>query len=418
MRGRRERLGRQAQLGDRAAKAEGELLERLAAVLDAGKPLRTESFWREDEAGSRLVLSELSLLTAKPVLFVANVGEKDLPAGEARLVDPLRAVAAREGAEVVVICGKLESEVAQLPEAERAEFLSHAGLAECGLDALIRAGYRILHLETFFTAGPKEVRAWTVPSGRRPRRRRASSTRTSSAGSSARRRSGSRTTSPRRRGRREGAREDADRGQGLRRAGRRRDLLPVQRVSHRAVSLAKKAFSLLEPAMSVQADEPALQRAHHHLDRSARSSRSLTSPALWLRQNRAGPPLGGPASGRPVSRVLSPEGSGGHSSRAAVAGRLERPTRQSKGTGRALPSAELRRRLLPYLVFLRMGFAVPAASPSRRWALTPPFHPCLIRAARPSAVCSLWHFPGPCDRWPLATILPCEARTFLGRREA
>jgi GTP-binding protein YchF len=165
VRGRRERVVRQGQLGDRAAKAESDLLERLASVLDAGKPLRTESFWREDEAATRLVLSELSLLTAKPVLFVANVGEKDLPSGEARLVDPLRVVAAREGAEVVVICGKLESEVAQLPEAERADFLSHAGLAECGLDALIRAGYRILHLETFFTAGPKEVRAWTVPVG-------------------------------------------------------------------------------------------------------------------------------------------------------------------------------------------------------------------------------------------------------------
>ena len=96
-----------------------------------------------------------------------------------------------------MICGKLEAEVAQLPEAERADFLAHAGLAECGLDALIRAGYRILHLETFFTAGPKEVRAWTVPvgttapegGGRHPLA-------TSSAASSARRRSGSRTTSP------------------------------------------------------------------------------------------------------------------------------------------------------------------------------------------------------------------------------
>jgi ribosome-binding ATPase len=162
---RKERLGRSAQLGDRVAKAEAEMLDRLAEVLDAGKPLRMESFWREGEVGPRLVLNELSLLTAKPVLYVANVGEKDLPQGDARLVDPLREVAAKEGAEVVVICGRLEAEVSQLPQEERAEFLAHAGLAECGLDALIRSGYRKLNLETFFTAGPKEVRAWTIPIG-------------------------------------------------------------------------------------------------------------------------------------------------------------------------------------------------------------------------------------------------------------
>jgi GTP-binding protein YchF len=165
VRARRERVGRAAQTGDRAAIAEAAVLDRLAEALNAGIPLRAESFWREDENAERLVGSELSLLTAKPLLYVANVAEKDLPGGHPALVGPLRELAARQGAEVVVICGSLEAEVAQLPEEERPDFLAHAGLAECGLAALIRAGYRALHLRTCFTAGPKEVRAWTIPAG-------------------------------------------------------------------------------------------------------------------------------------------------------------------------------------------------------------------------------------------------------------
>jgi GTP-binding protein YchF len=165
VRSRRDRMARTAQTGDRVAKAEVALLDRLAAVLDAGKPLRSEAFWRDDENGPRIVLTELSLLTAKPVLYVANVAESDLPAGDRRFVEPLRAIADREGAEVIVICGKLEAEVAQLPDAERPDFLASAGLEECGLAALIRAGYHLLHLRTFFTAGPKEVRAWTIQEG-------------------------------------------------------------------------------------------------------------------------------------------------------------------------------------------------------------------------------------------------------------
>src|SRR5690349_1433947 len=88
VRNRREKTIRSAQTGDRVAKAEVALLDRVAAVLDAGKPLRNETFWRDDEVGPRLVLGELSLLTAKPVLYVANVGEKDLPAGVPRFVEP------------------------------------------------------------------------------------------------------------------------------------------------------------------------------------------------------------------------------------------------------------------------------------------------------------------------------------------
>jgi len=116
---------------------------------------RTETFWRDDEVGPRLVQGELSLLTAKPVLYVANVGERDLPAGDPRLVAPLRELASKEGADVVVICGRLEEEVSQLPEADRPGFLADAGLTECGLTALISAGYRLLGLATCLTAGPK-----------------------------------------------------------------------------------------------------------------------------------------------------------------------------------------------------------------------------------------------------------------------
>jgi ribosome-binding ATPase len=162
---RRDRTARAAQTGDRAAKAEVAMLDKIASTLDAGKPLRSEPFWRDDEIGPRIVLTELSLLTAKPVLYVANVAEKDLPAGDPRFVEIVRGIATREGAEAVVICGKLEAEVAQLPPGERPGFLAAAGLEECGLAALIRAGYRALNLATFFTAGPKEVRAWTVPTG-------------------------------------------------------------------------------------------------------------------------------------------------------------------------------------------------------------------------------------------------------------
>jgi GTP-binding protein YchF len=165
VRTRRDRMARTAQTGDRVAKAEVVLLDRIIQTLDAGKPLRGETFWRDDESGPRIVLTELSLLTAKPVLYVANVAEKDLPGGDARFVDAVRAVAKNENAEVVVISGKLEAEVSQLPDAERPEFLASAGLEECGLAALIRAGYRVLDLRTFFTAGPKEVRAWTIPAG-------------------------------------------------------------------------------------------------------------------------------------------------------------------------------------------------------------------------------------------------------------
>jgi ribosome-binding ATPase len=106
---------------------------------------------------------ELQLLTAKPVMYVANVAEGGF-AGNPHL-DALRELAAGEGAEVVPVCAAIEAEISELDEGDRAAFLADLGLDEPGLDRIIRAGYRLLGLLTFFTAGPKEVRAWTVRAG-------------------------------------------------------------------------------------------------------------------------------------------------------------------------------------------------------------------------------------------------------------
>ena len=134
-------------------------LVRLGAALDEGRPVRAlplDEFERER-------LRELPLLTAKPVLYVANVSERgfrDNPHLEA-----LRAIAAADGAEVVPACAAIEAEIVQLDESDRAAFLADLGLEEPGLNRIIRAAYRLLGLLTFFTAGPKEVRAWTVRRG-------------------------------------------------------------------------------------------------------------------------------------------------------------------------------------------------------------------------------------------------------------
>jgi len=114
----------------------------------------------------RKVLGECHLLTDKPVLYVANVSEDDL-AGEHPAVARVRELAGREGAGMVVICGSIEAEIAELDEEEKSSFLAGMGLEESGLDRLIRSGYEMLGLITYFTAGKKEVRAWTIPAGTR-----------------------------------------------------------------------------------------------------------------------------------------------------------------------------------------------------------------------------------------------------------
>jgi GTP-binding protein YchF len=145
---------------DKDAKAKVDAIRKCLAHLAAEKPVRTLPL---DEAEQKAV-RELGLLSAKPILYVANVDEGDL-AGTGPLVQAVRAAAARAGAEVVPVCAKLEAEIAELDEADRAEMLAGAGLTEPALAALARAAYRTLGLQSYFTAGEKEVRAWTIPVG-------------------------------------------------------------------------------------------------------------------------------------------------------------------------------------------------------------------------------------------------------------
>lgn len=152
------RLRKLAASGDKAAKAELEVLEKLNAGLNEGHPARMLGLGKEETA----LVAHLNLITMKPVMFVANVSEDDLN-GEHKYVSQVREYAQTQGAELVVICGKIEAEIAELDGGEKHEFLAELGLEESGLDRMIRAGYTLLDLITYFTAGVKEVRAWTVP---------------------------------------------------------------------------------------------------------------------------------------------------------------------------------------------------------------------------------------------------------------
>ena len=155
-----DRVARLARVGQKEYVAQAEALEKAKAAIDSGTPLRAVDF--NDEA--RESLRELNLITLKPVLYVANVTESDL-GKDTPLMQKVRSVAAQKKGEIVVICGELEAQISQLPPTERADFLSEMGLEESGLSALIRAAYKLLDLETFFTAGPKEARAWTINKG-------------------------------------------------------------------------------------------------------------------------------------------------------------------------------------------------------------------------------------------------------------
>jgi len=154
-----ERAAKGAKSGDRESRARQSLMERAMAQLDAGEPLRT----LELDDAERDWMSQLQPLTAKPVLYVANVAEGGFDNNP--LLTVVEAIASSEGAPVVPICAAIESELAQLRDDEKLEFLADMGLQEPGLNRLIRAGYSLLQLLTFFTAGPKEARAWTVRRG-------------------------------------------------------------------------------------------------------------------------------------------------------------------------------------------------------------------------------------------------------------
>ena len=156
-----ERAQRSAKSGEKALLAERDLVQRLHDHLAAGDPARTFDW---GDADSTPLRRELSLLTGKPVLYAANVGEDDLPDGNEH-VDVVRQIAAREDAEVVVICAQVEAELVELEDDERAEFLDSLGLEQSGLQRLIDRAYALLGLLTYFTTGPKETRAWTVRAG-------------------------------------------------------------------------------------------------------------------------------------------------------------------------------------------------------------------------------------------------------------
>jgi GTP-binding protein YchF len=153
------RISRTAKSGNKDAAALLTQLGRLQEHIDAGKPAR--SLAMSDE--QRVALRDLHLLTVKPVLYVANVAEEGVE--DNIHVDRLLELARSEDAEIVIVCAAIEAEIAQLNEDEKGEFLEELGLQEPGLNRLIGAGYMLLHLQTFFTAGPKEVRAWTVRQG-------------------------------------------------------------------------------------------------------------------------------------------------------------------------------------------------------------------------------------------------------------
>jgi len=159
---RADRVVRLARVGQKEAQQQMEAYTLAMAAVDKGIPLRAVTFTEEQ----RKSIDELNLITIKPVLFVANVGEDDL-GQETPLLVAAREAALAKGGEVVVIAGELEAQIAQLPPSERAEFLEEMGLPEPGLQTLVRAAYRLLNLETFFTVGPKEARAWTIHRGAR-----------------------------------------------------------------------------------------------------------------------------------------------------------------------------------------------------------------------------------------------------------
>ena len=135
------------------------LFEAVLAHIDLGKPVRTMDLSPEE----KILLKELHLLTYKPTMFIANVREDGFENNP--FLDRVKAYAAEEGAEVVPVCAAFEAEVSQLEDADKADFLAEIGMEEPGLNRVIRAAYKLLSLSTYFTAGVKEVRAWTIPNG-------------------------------------------------------------------------------------------------------------------------------------------------------------------------------------------------------------------------------------------------------------
>jgi GTP-binding protein YchF len=153
------RVGKNAKSGQKDALAEKALLEKVKVHLEAGNLARSLDLSKEEKK----LLKSFQLITSKPTLYVANVDEEGFENNP--LLDRVRDIAAKEGSSVVPVCAAIEAEIAELDDADKAEFLTAMGLTEPGLNRVIRAGYGLLELQTYFTAGVKEVLAWTIPVG-------------------------------------------------------------------------------------------------------------------------------------------------------------------------------------------------------------------------------------------------------------
>lgn len=154
-----DRVRKQARTS-KDAQAELAILEKLMPLLNEGKSARSADLSEEED----LLIKPLGLLTRKPIIYAANVSEDDLATGN-EWVEQVRAIASEEDAQVVIISAQVESELIELPEEDRADFLESLGVEEGGLKSLIRATYQLLGLQTYFTTGPKETRAWTIQAG-------------------------------------------------------------------------------------------------------------------------------------------------------------------------------------------------------------------------------------------------------------
>ena len=153
------KAGKQAKAGNKEAIAMRELTDRLIPHLNEGNPIRSFDLTDDEKA----ILKPYCLLTAKPTMYIANVEEDGFENNT--LLESVKKLAEEDGSQVVPICAKIESEIAELDDDERNEFLADIGMEEPGLDRVIRAGYKLLNLQTYFTAGVQEVRAWTVKVG-------------------------------------------------------------------------------------------------------------------------------------------------------------------------------------------------------------------------------------------------------------
>lgn len=155
------KIGKKASMSkDKEIKKEAEILEKIKSSLEKNIPVRNLSF--EDDEWN--IIKHFNLITAKPIIYMANVSEEDAVSGN-EYVNKVREFASNDGSEVIVVCAKIESELSELDDSERIEFLSDLGITESGLDKLIRATYSLLGLATYFTAGTDEVRAWTFRRG-------------------------------------------------------------------------------------------------------------------------------------------------------------------------------------------------------------------------------------------------------------